>query len=1366
MSTNREKLIFVQQTMFNNEHIQVQMSQHPSIAILLRSIKPNKTLNNLNDQDLTKVIIDFINGIQKEVDDGNINPVDAQEVSDIITNFMNIENEQLGLTSPPEPRIPSAKLITPNIPVSNKTEKTSKTLSEEPVEEPVEENITITGTKADFTPNIPIMESEEPIQENKQNNKMFEGIFQEMVSGINQINEHLASQIEMSKEEEKENDRQDAIKPKEEKSNIFGGLTAGLVGMGGIIGGLTKFVPLFFGSLLSIVGVLGAVSIITGQIKFEDIIAGFEHLYQEVKPSLIKISDSLNKVLESLMPVFQKLFVALESSLIVTFDWLANTINNIIPYITNGIDSLANGTPGLMNTFKNAFGIVWEIAKNVGSVMMNIGNILLPVVTFLGTLIIPTLKVFEIITSALSGLIQMPINFTPFFLMPMMLTNIGQKLSTFNNLIGSVSGVIVKGIKSIGGIWTNLLTIIQGSDDLTGGAQRASKIFSTMGEYFSTLTNFGSTMIGWLSKIPMIGQYFVGIGEMAAGAINAVKGFGSMLKFIPNLFAKLAWPLTIFMGVIDFIKGFVSTEGTFLEKIKAGFGELLLGFVELPMTILNWGITKIGNILSGIGFGETAKMFANVIFAPIMGIVNFIKGFTSSEGGFWTKLTDGFTSAFMGFIELPLKVLKWVMEKAKSLLSKVPLIGGLFESEEQKNIEKSNEINAKINELELKMNKADSEKDHGKFWDATHTSKEEYASEIAKLKEEKFNLEKKKTVGEGLLDTKSIKSEEENIYQSNKENLTKLAIDYNIAKDNATIAHQNLIDFRKDKKINPEFTKWETFDFGFIDTPKPARYLDDNFNKQDEILSNENRKAESIKKKAFQNYKDEKIGFNDNDRNRKSKELIRSYKYSKYYYDQKGEDVDDGTVRSWNSKDRDNADKILEKEAIVDALQGITHTKEDGIDIPEALIETQDTKIETSKVIIEPKNINIPTNPNPNIPVVDIVNVQQEQPSVSTATDMVDIEGASTGGIISDTGLVNVHAGEVIGPLDQVRNMIQTENINEMGQLMSQQRKITLPPPQETSLMDKIINMFKSFDTSKMVEGFKSIIPFGDKIVSDAQNLFSIQSEKIQKENKQTSMINNVVDKFTFGNEISDVQNLLNIQSKGDKQTSIVDKFSFGDKIVSDAQNLLNIQSKGDKQTSIVDKFSFGNEIVSGKNLLDVDNSKMVNVFKKFTFGDEIVSGIQNLLSVVNNSKMVEGFKKFTFGDEIVSGKNLLNIQSDEQKIFNSHQLDGTIIDRQLSKNIDTEPRFNTKNINNISSNILTTKMEQQNQRDQMLGWNNNILERGQSNMVNSIKSLQDTTKESNNFSSYIENNSQSSSDQIPTDIENLGIFLTNTSWV
>ena len=174
----------------------------------------------------------------------------------------------------------------------------------------------------------------------------------------------------------------------------------------------------------------------------------------------------------------------------------------------------------------------------------------------------------------------------------------------------------------------------------------------------------------------------------------------------------------------------------------------------------------------------------------------------------------------------------------------------------------------------------------------------------------------------------------------------------------------------------------------------------------------------------------------------------------------------------------------------------------------------------------------------------------------------------------------------------------------------------------------------------------------------------------------------------------------------------------------------------------------------------------MVNVFKKFTFGDEIVSGIQNLLSVVNNSKMVEGFKKFTFGDEIVSGKNLLNIQSDEQKIFNSHQLDGTIIDRQLSKNIDTEPRFNTKNINNISSNILTTKMEQQNQRDQMLGWNNNILERGQSNMVNSIKSLQDTTKESNNFSSYIENNSQSSSDQIPTDIENLGIFLTNTSWV
>ena len=53
-------------------------------------------------------------------------------------------------------------------------------------------------------------------------------------------------------------------------------------------------------------------------------------------------------------------------------------------------------------------------------------------------------------------------------------------------------------------------------------------------------------------------------------------------------FKVFGWPLTILLGVIDFIRGFVSTEGTMAEKIKGGLVKVVDGLIGLPVKLFGW----------------------------------------------------------------------------------------------------------------------------------------------------------------------------------------------------------------------------------------------------------------------------------------------------------------------------------------------------------------------------------------------------------------------------------------------------------------------------------------------------------------------------------------------------------------------------------------------------------------------------------------------------------------------------------------------------------------------------------------------------------------------------------------------------------
>lgn len=95
--------------------------------------------------------------------------------------------------------------------------------------------------------------------------------------------------------------------------------------------------------------------------------------------------------------------------------------------------------------------------------------------------------------------------------------------------------------------------------------------FGKTSKLFTKLTGWFVKLWGWFVKILPQSKYL-----------------GKIFKAFQFGFTKLAWPITIIMGVIDFIKGWTSSTGTLVDKLKSGLVSVIQGFIELPVKLLGW----------------------------------------------------------------------------------------------------------------------------------------------------------------------------------------------------------------------------------------------------------------------------------------------------------------------------------------------------------------------------------------------------------------------------------------------------------------------------------------------------------------------------------------------------------------------------------------------------------------------------------------------------------------------------------------------------------------------------------------------------------------------------------------------------------
>ena len=112
------------------------------------------------------------------------------------------------------------------------------------------------------------------------------------------------------------------------------------------------------------------------------------------------------------------------------------------------------------------------------------------------------------------------------------------------------------------------------------------------------LSDLGSSLL----KLPGLKTF--GKGGKGLEILGKISGFfkelpkrskliGKFVKGFMKGFKILGWPLTILLGVIDFIKGFMTTEGSIIDKIKGGLIGAIKGFIEFPVKVIGWIADKI-----------------------------------------------------------------------------------------------------------------------------------------------------------------------------------------------------------------------------------------------------------------------------------------------------------------------------------------------------------------------------------------------------------------------------------------------------------------------------------------------------------------------------------------------------------------------------------------------------------------------------------------------------------------------------------------------------------------------------------------------------------------------------------------------------
>ena len=246
-----------------------------------------------------------------------------------------------------------------------------------------------------------------------------------------------------------------------------------------------------------------------------------------------------------------------------------------------------------------------------------------------------------------------------------------------------------------------------------GGLRGKDGVFAKIGGFFRRVLSPIKSVAGFITNSKIFNN-------------PLVKGGTALFK---TVFKKVLWPLGILISAYEGIKQmFNSDEETMFGKLIDGTTSAIGDFLGAPLDMLKNGLTWLWRKAFGIELGEDGRVKDNegIIGKIIQGVMDFsfedlIKGFLKLPWDLVKGVVNWITSLFKGEEgEDPFKTLKnnpvfeifasivgfldlvkdWVIEQIK----KVPFVGKLFKSDEEKLIAEIEDRKANVDALQRNSN--------------------------------------------------------------------------------------------------------------------------------------------------------------------------------------------------------------------------------------------------------------------------------------------------------------------------------------------------------------------------------------------------------------------------------------------------------------------------------------------------------------------------------------------------------------------------------------------------------------------------------------------------------------------------------------
>ena len=219
----------------------------------------------------------------------------------------------------------------------------------------------------------------------------------------------------------------------------------------------------------------------------------------------------------------------------------------------------------------------------------------------------------------------------------------------------------------------------KGFKKVLSGFDKVKKIFGGLGKSSGTLGKF----FGFLKKVGSV------VAKVFKPLTKGFKqGFGIVTKFAKvagRVLGKLFLPITILMGVFDFVKGFMRgfKEGGIMEGIKQGiislvdglFGSLIRLLVAIPAKIAEW--LGFDNLAQGLKDGVNSLLEG--IYGVFGGLFDLVKGIFTFDG-------ELIMSAFADIWDGLVNIVKGPFIALKGLLADIFGVGWFQELKEKFNI--------------------------------------------------------------------------------------------------------------------------------------------------------------------------------------------------------------------------------------------------------------------------------------------------------------------------------------------------------------------------------------------------------------------------------------------------------------------------------------------------------------------------------------------------------------------------------------------------------------------------------------------------------------------------------------------------------